>query len=216
MTRAGAGPGVQDAVARTIQRLRSQGWDVTSEPSPEQLPQTLADFRPDLLARRGDEHAVVEIRSRRQPPNLDLVTLAERVAALPGWRLDLVYVPEDLTVADRGQLLQWARAAEQLASSTPEAALLLGWAPTEGLLHHLAEPVGIDTDQPGALLAALASVGLLEHDEHDELRRAMEARNALAHGRQGPPVTPELVHGLVQRAYRLDERAGAPDGGADS
>ncbi len=201
------GPAVQEAAARTVQRLREQGWDVLVEPGPEVLPETLAGFRPDLLARRGDERALVEIRSRRQPPDLDMVTLAERVAALPGWRLDLVYVPDSPAVADREQLTRWVRAALDLAQSSPEAALLLGWSAAEGLLHQLAEPLGVDTDQPGRLLATLASLGALEHEEHDDLRRALEARNALAHGRVGPAVTAELVQGLVQRAARLADRA---------
>lgn len=206
MSETDARPAVQEAAARAVQRLREQGWDVLVEPGPEALPEALAGFRPDLLARRGDEHVLVEIRSRRQPPDLDMVTLAERVAALPGWRLDLVYVPDNPAVAGHEQLRRWVQSAQDLAQSSPEAALLLGWSATEGLLHQLAEPLGVDTDQAGRLLATLASLGELEHDEHDELRRAWEARNALAHGRVGPPVTARLVQELVQRASRLADR----------
>lgn len=198
----------RQATERTAERLRSEGWDVVAQPGPHQLPESLSEFRPDLLAHRGQEHALVEIKSRRSPPNLDMVTLAERVAVLPGWRLDLVYVP-DTPIADEDELVRWAETAEGLAQSAPEAALLLGWAATEGLLHRLAQPKGVDTDGPGRLLATLASLGVVGHDEHDVLRRALEARNALAHGHRTEPVTSELVQDLVAQARALATGASA-------
>lgn len=198
----------RQAAEQTVERLRSEGWDVVAEPGPDQLPESLAEFRPDLLAHRGQEHALVEIRSRRLPPNLDMVTLAERVAELPGWRLDLVYVP-DMPIADQDELMRWTETAAGLAQSAPEAALLLGWAAAEGILHRLAQPKGVDTDAPGRLLATLASLGIVGHDQHDVLRRALEARNALAHGHRVEPVTRELVQDLVAQARALAAGVGA-------
>lgn len=194
------------AAQQTIERLRADGWKVTAEPTPEQLPESLSQFRPDLLAQRGDEHALIQIRSRRNPPDLDMVTLAEKVAGLRGWRLDLVYLPENRPVASREQLLSWLRESVQLAESNPEAALLLAWSAAEGVMHRLAEPLGIDTDKPGALLAALVSLGLIFDEEHDHLRRGFEARNAVAHGREGPQITPALVAHLAAQVRSIDQR----------
>ena len=200
-------PGRHEATERTIERLRAAGWEVVVGPGPDELPTALSDFQPDLVAHRGDEHAIVEVKSRLVPPNLDLVTLAERIADLPGWRLEFVYVPEEPAVAEPAQLRRWASTAAELAGSSPEAALLLSWAALEGLLHQLAQQRGVDTNQPGSLLAALASLGVLDDDEHDRLRRAMTARNALAHGRQGPPVEASHVRDLSLLAGRFADRA---------
>ncbi len=199
-------PGRHEATERTVERLRAAGWDVVVGPGSDDLPTALSDFQPDLVAHRGNEHAIVEIKSRRVPPNLDLVTLAERVAGLPGWRLELVYVPEELAIAEPAQLLRWALTALELTGSSPEAALLLSWSALEGLLHQLALQRGVDTDLPGSLLAALASLGVLDDDEHDQLRRAMTVRNALAHGRQGPAVRASDVRRLNQLARTLADR----------
>ncbi|WP_166534940.1 hypothetical protein [Blastococcus xanthinilyticus] len=200
-------PGRHEATERTIERLRAGGWDVVVRPGPDELPEALSDLQPDLVAHRGDEHAVVEVKSRLAPPNLDLVTLAERVASLPGWRLELVYIPDEPAVAEPAQLRRWASTASELAGSSPEAALLLSWAALEGLLHQLAQQRGVDTNQAGSLLAALASLGVLDDDEHDRLRRAMTARNALAHGRQGPPIEAAHIRELSQLAGRFADRA---------
>lgn len=202
-------PGRDEATARTVERLRAAGWDVVVRPGPGELPTALSDYQPDLVAHRGDEHAIVEIKSRRVPPNLDLVTLAERVAGLQGWRLELVYVPEELAIAEPAQLVRWALTARELASSSPEAALLLSWSALEGWLHQLAQQRGVDTDQPGSLLAALASLGVLDDDEHDQLRSTMTVRNALAHGRQGPVVEASDVRRLSQLARTLADRVKA-------
>lgn len=195
-----------DGIAR---RMRSEGWDVVAKPGPELLPDSLSDFRPDLVARRGEEAVVVEVRSRRRPPDVDMVQLAERISELPGWRLNVVYLPGELAVADREQLLRWASSADALAGTAPEAALLLAWAAAEGALHRLAEARGVDTEQAGRLLAALAGLGIVEDDEHDQLRRAMETRNALAHGRQGPPADEHTVRRLGQLTRTLAQRSAA-------
>lgn len=200
-------PAVREAAAAAAGRLRSQGWEVVSEPGAGELPPALADVRPDLVARRGDEHLVVQVKSRRMPPNMDTVVLAERVGALPGWRLELVYVPEAPLTADREELSQRALRAYNLAKTDPEAALLLAWSAVEGLLHRLAEGRGLDTDAPGALLSALASLGVIDEAEHRQLREAWEVRNALAHGRQGPTPDKRAVQRLSDLAQLLAERS---------
>lgn len=197
----------RQAVEQVIQRLHAEGWSVVEQPGPQQLPEAVAPFRPDLVAHRGAEHLIVEIKSRQTPPDFDMVTLAEQIAALPGWRLDLVYVPQELATADRDQLLRWAATANALAASAPEAAMLLVWAAIEGLLHQLAEARGVDTNQPGRLLAALASLGVVEHEEHEVLRRAMQTRNALAHGRRGPAVDTATLQRLSALAETLANQA---------
>ena len=76
---------------------RSKGYEVSLQPGPDQLPPSLAGYRPDFVARKGDETVVVEIKSRptsrREPP---LESLAKAVRALPGWRLELVLAEPDI------------------------------------------------------------------------------------------------------------------------
>lgn len=184
------------AVSEAADRLRAQGWDVVVDPAPTELPRELVDARPDLLASRGDERVLVQVRSPRLPPRADLVQLAEQVERLPGWRLDFVYVPESPPTSDPALLAARAARADRLAGTDPEAGLMLAWAAAEGTLHRLAERLGRDTDDPGALVAGLVSLGVVHDEEYEVLHRARLTRDALAHGREGPSVDGDLVRRL--------------------
>lgn len=53
------------AIQALAARYRQEGFEVVAEPSASELPDALRPFRPDLLARRGDETVMVEIKTRR-------------------------------------------------------------------------------------------------------------------------------------------------------
>jgi hypothetical protein len=58
---------------------------------PDAVPPFLGDCHPALIAEREDDHVVIEVKpARALKGSNDLVKLAERVAAEPGWRLELV------------------------------------------------------------------------------------------------------------------------------
>lgn len=54
------------AAARRVQELtreyRDRGYEVTVEPGPGQLPGSLSQFRPDLVALKSDDSVVVEVK----------------------------------------------------------------------------------------------------------------------------------------------------------
>ena len=49
------------------EEYRKKGYHVIEKPSPEQLPDFLSSYRPDLLARKGQTGVVVEVKSRASP-----------------------------------------------------------------------------------------------------------------------------------------------------
>ena len=201
------------AVARAVQdaaeRLRAQGWQVTIEPSETDLPAPLHGFRPDLVARRGQQHLVVQVAPRQRLASMRSVALAEQVSRLPGWQLDMVYVPEPPLIEDQEQLLDRAARARELAARDPEAALLLGWSALEGTLHRLADSRGADVGSAGALLARLTSLGIVDEDEHELLRSALRMRNTLVHGQKGPAPEAGQIEQLLELTQMLADRAAA-------
>jgi REase_AHJR-like len=99
--------------AREHQRLlevareyRQRGYEVIIEPRSDQLPQFLASFRIDMLARGAEENVIVEVRTQESlsdAPELDAV--AQALYDKPSWRFELVVTnPKVLNVAD--QLMQ--------------------------------------------------------------------------------------------------------------
>jgi hypothetical protein len=121
--------------ARAIaEEYRSKGYEVIEEPSPAQLPDFLASYRPDLLAQRGDEAVIVEVKSRSSlAKDPQIRELARLLQTKPHWNFELVVVGEGARLSipkgaqpfARGDILQGLRAAEELvASGFSEAALL--------------------------------------------------------------------------------------------
>ena len=88
-------PQPQSNGERTLRRVaasyRKAGYRVVVPSTREALPPFLHDHAPDLIAERDDDRVVVEIKPAGSLKGAnDLVELAERIAAQPGWRLELI------------------------------------------------------------------------------------------------------------------------------
>src|SRR5438034_8200560 len=114
---------------------RGKGYKVIEEPAPEQLPDFLSGYKPDLLIQKGDEAVVVKVKSRlslaKDPQIRDLARLLQ---AKPGWNFELVVVgegeklsiPEGARPFGREDILRGVEEAERLLESgLGDAALLL-------------------------------------------------------------------------------------------
>jgi hypothetical protein len=79
----------QEVLGKVAQRYRDEGYDVLVHPRGDQLPPFVANSQLDLIATRGNEGVIVEIKTNRIDLSRDhqLVRLAEIVNAQPGWRL---------------------------------------------------------------------------------------------------------------------------------
>lgn len=203
MTTAPSSGRVRARARQVADRLRAEGWDVLTEPTSDVFPEELRGFRPDLLAVRDDEHLIVEIRGLGGAPQRqgdELEVLAQRLAGMPGWNLELVWVGEDEPPAPRALLEQRAQRARALAASDPEAGLMLAWSAVEGSLVELAERAGLSVSRPGTgLITELYSRGLVTEAQFELLRTAQQRRNLVAHGR----VAEGLDQGLVEKLADL-------------
>jgi hypothetical protein len=174
-------------------RYEADGYEVTVEPAPEQLPEPLASYHPDLLVRKGGETVLIEIKSRAELQKKELEELAAAVRQLPGWRLELVLARPDAPVAVPEDSVPWdqddvraalQQAADLLRSHYNAAALLLAWSAVEAALRLVAERerIPLERDDAAYILKRLATSGAIAGEQYHELRAAMELRNAMAHG----------------------------------
>jgi hypothetical protein len=209
--------------ARAIaEEYRSRGYEVIEEPSPEQLPDFLSGYHPDLLVRKGDEAIIGEVKSRSSlAKDPRIRELARLLQAEPHWNLELVVVgeserfhaPEGARPFDRGDILQRIEAAERLLESGfSEAALLLAWSTSEATVRLLTEEEGIILDRPNPLdiLKQAVMNGVISRDDYNFLANVVKYRNALVHGFKPIDLDPALVKDLLRATKRLLHSTGAP------
>ena len=111
----------QETLERVAQRYRDEGYQVVVRPAAEQIPPFIADFEPDLIAIRGNESVIVEIKVNRMDLSSDhqISHLAEIVNSRPGWRLDLVVLEPETTVERAGKKLLSLPTTSSLRSCKP-------------------------------------------------------------------------------------------------
>jgi hypothetical protein len=185
-----------------IKNLRGEGWEVETEPS-RSIPE-LGNYRPDFIARLGDQIIVGEVKYPHEPQLDQLQDLAKRVQAIANARLDVIWVgePEEEPTVESVALL--AARAHKLIPIDTTAALLLGWAALSG---------GLETQQSQDVaskrrtsarqkLAEMASLGLLSETQFNRLNEASHVRNRVAHGEYVQP-EPDLVEYVCTVAAAL-------------
>ncbi len=176
-------------------RLVAEGYDVVIEPGSHHLPPELAALRPDILARRGGENRIVEIKLRGAAGSAEqAAALARAVEALPGWTFELVVGEAEAPPPWSAETIA-ARLAEAEAldrTGHRDAALILIVAAAEAAARRLAagERTVVQAWMPEALFRQLVHEGLIDRGDLDILEDGRRARNALVHG-LSPDVTPE-------------------------
>ena len=187
---------------------RNKGYDVLIEPQGDQLPDFLQAFQPDLIAHKGDEHIVVEVRVRGQISDFPQVNeLAKIVRNEVGWKFELFLLgPENsffvngatlFTVEEiRSKIVELALFVE---NGHLEAAFLMGWSLVEATLRVLAVKEGIEgeTATPDYLLKQMTFEGIIARETYHALKHIQQTRNAIAHGFKSSQLTVETVQELI-------------------
>lgn len=195
-------------VQKVGQVYRNKGYDVLIEPQGDQLPDFLQTFRPDLIAHKGDEHIVVEVRVRGQVSDFPQVNeLAKVVRNEAGWKFELFLLgPENSFFVNGASLFT----VEEIRSKRKEVALfvenghleaafLMGWSLVEAILRILAVKEGIEgeTAMPDYLLKQMTFEGIIARETYHDLKHAQKTQDAIARGFKSSQLTVETVQELI-------------------
>ena len=199
-------------VAKTAAKYRSRGYEVEEDCPLDFLP----GFRADLVARKGDEVRVIEVKSRTSleaTPRLN--ELAEILYSKPGWSYDLLLVgePEKLEAPEGSQPFaeeeirrRLAEAEEVLEKGSGEAAYLLVWSACEAAIRNLIETAEISITRvttASYVLDMAVMHGIISREDHDYLTDMMKFRNAIAHGFDVNGFSDKKVAELIEVVERL-------------
>jgi hypothetical protein len=198
---------------------RQRGYEVLIEPRPDQLPEFLAPFRVDLLARSTEENVIVEVRTQESltdTPELDAI--AQALHNKPSWRFELVVTNprdrsslqfKDATTLSHRDITYRLHEARQLSDQEHgEAALLLAWSTTEALLRYIADAEAIPVTQhnPSQVTKSLFTYGVLDKEQYQALQDGLQARNMVVHGYKERQSLADTVGKLLRVADQLQRR----------
>ena len=186
-------------------QYQAQGYIVYFESLPEGAPDPIRGFRPDLIARRGDEVIVVEVKNSRDVEDARLDELAERISNIRNWRLELVWLgdtpAQPLSHEQLAALVREAHSVRDLGHLS--SALLLGWAAAEAILDSMLTNASSESVGKSAKIkvSSAESLGLISKRQFDALMESVELRNRVAHGRSidAPAEVVDLLLSTVQR-----------------
>jgi len=206
-------------IERIAHEYTDQGYEVVVEPSGADLPDFVREYTPDLIAKRGKDCLIIEIKQPRPDAERDRIrAIAERVQSQPGWRFVLispqerppnVITAEAVQTPDDKYVRALAQDARRLLNEAHyEAALLLAWSAVEGAMRVAASRANVDVKRPDtwSLMRELVSVGLLDRHRYTQLSDVFRWRSALAHGFATPNKTqgaPEVVDLAIKVAEEL-------------
>lgn len=197
----------RDLIERVAQEYKDQGYEVAIEPVATDLPDFIRDCRPDIIARKDNEHIVIEIKD----PVIDadqgrLSTLARRLENRPGWKFVFISPasadPLFFDAAPRRFEEDRIRAvlAESIAlkeSNHLEGALMLCWSALEAAMWRLAQQYELQIRRRDTLtlMRDLVTNGLISRELYQQLSELYRVRSAFAHGFE-PPMTVDIVRSL--------------------
>jgi hypothetical protein len=180
---------------------REHGYEVWLHPDGSVLPGLPTNLKPDLVARRGSETVIVEVKSGEAIESEGTLSeLAKYAEELPGARLELIAVgrsglrppvgeDHDLTKSLATRRIDLI--STLIDEGDTSAGIVLGWMTAESILRSwlTREKIRVRSGVGPAGLAKTAySYGLISDEQMEFLLELAESRNVAVHGRAATPV----------------------------
>lgn len=174
-------------VSELLNKYKKLGYQVETEPS-ENIKVGGTEYRPDLVAKRGDETLVIEVKISGIKDEPRWAEIASTINARPGWRFILVLASrgksEEYVPPNESELRKQIDEARRTIAISSSAAFLLSWALFEAVARLALFRISRSQEKgsPASLVSAVASIGLISPVEEIALVRIAARRNRVAHG----------------------------------
>lgn len=202
----------QKKIREVVKEYADSGYEVLVRPKDEDLPSFLHGYAPDIIAKKGTQFIVIEVKSRMTLElQEELVEISKRLEGKNNWRLDLIISKPRNTQPENESIertISWpeirkkAQEAGELSyQGHKEAALLLAWAAVEGALRRIAvnEKLLTKSKSTPELIKSLVTHGLISRSDYRNIEDWFKARNSIAHGYL--PEKPD--HAMTDKVLKL-------------
>jgi REase_AHJR-like len=185
----------EQKIQSTAQELLDNGYKVSIEPSNPDLPFELGGYHPDLIATKGDEGIILEVKTSLANLSVDrFQEIAERIATHDGWRFILITLDdtsESILPSGEQDLPSWEELKTRLSTldtliqdSLFEPALLFFSSILEAVLRKRAmnQNLPIWRFPEKNLINHIFSSGEISMSDFDIFKNCLDLRNTAAHG----------------------------------
>lgn len=205
----------RDTIKQYADWYTQQGFEVTVEPPPRDLPEFLRSLAPDLIARRNGENIVVEVKTSSPASFEQVQRLARALEHRAGWKLQVVYAdlpdPEWHPPAELPNISELSARLASIGGAGKDddqhrLQFLLLWSIIEAAARHRLSRLDISPTRwisSSALIKTLLTEGTIEDADYALLRRGLAVRNAVGHGFLNQPIDEVLVDDLRRVTSRL-------------
>jgi hypothetical protein len=195
----------EEGLRQAVKRLRDEGWEVQIQPA--EGPAGLERFKPDFVARRGNELIVGEVKFRGKSGLGELEQLTRLVNSIPDARVEMIWLGRPVEEPQAADIVKMAGAARELGAENSTSALLLAWAALDGAvtaysLTHGGEYLPDSNKSARQKINEMANLGELSESQFERLDNAGRTRNSIAHGEYIEP-PPEMIEYVSAVAVAL-------------
>jgi len=208
----------EDRFKNIVDRYRSQGYQVTIGPKPDELPPFAKDFKVEILATRPDGGVLVTAKKNLSEfqANRDLSRYAEVTEQQNGWRYDVfVLEPEEPMPIDKKEAIEPTEqeirqnlqdASKMLKAGFVAPSLISAWAALESAMRRRLRVHGSNTKSGTSsrtMLNELFSAGDFNNSVFRDLEGMFQLRSMVVHGFTGENVETSAVQFVIDTARGL-------------
>lgn len=190
-------------------RWRQRGYTLIREPSAEQLPAFLRDYRPDAIATGRLPSLVIEVLPRRgKSTDARLENIRSLLRDREDWQLEVIYSSSEgapIAPMSPRDIIDALHRMRLLQGVDGRAALMLGWSALEAVTRLWEPDLASGSLSPGTLIDVLVSIGHASQEDGAFLRQIGATRNKIAHGRLDLVPDPDDLARLARLIERLNE-----------
>jgi HEPN domain-containing protein len=184
-------------IKRVAETYEAHGYEVTSWPTAEDLPEYAKDFTVELLGKRGNEGVLVSVKKDRGEVAADpnLTRYAEVTHAQKGWRFDLAILEAEkpnakdidgaMDFSEQDVERSFSESLDLVDRGFLRPAVITAWAAFESAMRQRLRAAGERAgwgSSPRSMLNELYSNGMIDRDEFLRLEALSRLRNQIVHG----------------------------------
>ena len=205
----------EQKIQSTVQELIDNGYKVSIEPSRSDLPFELGGYHPDLIATKGDEGIILEVKTTSNRLSVDrFQAIAEQIATHNGWRFLLITLDdtsESILPSGEKDLPSWEELKTRLSNldtliqaSLFEPSILFSSSILEAVLRKRAinQNLPIWRLPEKNLLNYIFSSGEISMSDFDIFKSCLDLRNKVAHG-LATSIDPNLLSSAIASIKKL-------------